>query len=55
MNNTDFNTWYSLGGGIAFLKVSKVLDKLQTANSDQKIGIQIVQNALKVFILIKLN
>ncbi|KAH9784419.1 Chaperonin [Citrus sinensis] len=36
------------GGGIAFLNASKVLDKLQTANSDQKIGIQIVQNALKM-------
>ncbi|KAL9436472.1 hypothetical protein AB3S75_022511 [Citrus x aurantiifolia] len=36
------------GGGIAFLNASKVLDKLQTANSGQKIGSQIVQNALKM-------
>ncbi|KAF8688043.1 hypothetical protein HU200_042460 [Digitaria exilis] len=35
------------GGGVALLYASKDLDKLQTANFDQKIGVQIVQNALK--------
>jgi len=36
------------GGGVALLYASKELDKLQTANFDQKIGVQIIQNALKV-------
>ena len=36
------------GGGVALLYASKALDKLQTANFDQKIGVQIIQNALKV-------
>ncbi|KAH7331216.1 hypothetical protein KP509_20G020600 [Ceratopteris richardii] len=35
------------GGGVALLYASKVLDKLKPANFDQKIGIQIIQNALK--------
>ncbi|KAI4346046.1 hypothetical protein L6164_013128 [Bauhinia variegata] len=35
------------GGGVALLYASKELDKLQTANFDQKIGVQIIQNALK--------
>ncbi|KAB5564859.1 hypothetical protein DKX38_004913 [Salix brachista] len=35
------------GGGAALLYASKGLDKLQTANFDQKIGVQIIQNALK--------
>uniref|UniRef100_A0A452YCB6 Chaperonin CPN60-2, mitochondrial n=1 Tax=Aegilops tauschii subsp. strangulata TaxID=200361 RepID=A0A452YCB6_AEGTS len=35
------------GGGVALLYASKALDKLQTANFDQKIGVQIIQNALK--------
>uniref|UniRef100_A0A0D9VPF9 Uncharacterized protein n=1 Tax=Leersia perrieri TaxID=77586 RepID=A0A0D9VPF9_9ORYZ len=35
------------GGGVALLYASKELDKLQTANFDQRIGIQIIQNALK--------
>lgn len=33
---------------MALLYASKELDKLQTANFDQKIGVQIIQNALKV-------
>jgi len=37
-----------VGGGVALLYASKELDKLQTANFDQKIGVQIIQNALKV-------
>jgi len=36
------------GGGVALLYASKDLDKLQTASFDQKIGVQIIQNALKV-------
>ena len=36
------------GGGVALLYASKELDRLQTANFDQKIGVQIIQNALKV-------
>lgn len=35
------------GGGVALLYASKELDKLHTANFDQKIGVQIIQNALK--------
>lgn len=40
------------GGGAALLYASKELDKLQTANFDQKIGVQIIQNALKVCYII---
>lgn len=36
------------GGGVALLYASKELDKLETANFDQKIGVQIIKNALKV-------
>jgi len=36
------------GGGVALLYASKELDKLQTANYDQKIGVRIIQAALKV-------
>ncbi|OWM62803.1 chaperonin CPN60-2, mitochondrial-like [Punica granatum] len=36
------------GGGVALLYASKELHKLQTANFDQKIGVQIIQNALKM-------
>ncbi|PSS18066.1 Chaperonin CPN60-like [Actinidia chinensis var. chinensis] len=35
------------GGGIALLYATKVLEKLQTENEDQKRGIQIIENALK--------
>jgi chaperonin GroEL len=42
------------GGGVALLYASKELDKLQTANFDQKIGVQIIQNALKVCETIRL-
>ncbi|GMH20071.1 hypothetical protein Nepgr_021912 [Nepenthes gracilis] len=36
------------GGGVALLYATKELDKLPTANFDQKIGVQIIQNALKM-------
>uniref|UniRef100_A0A7N0UUP6 Heat shock protein 60 n=1 Tax=Kalanchoe fedtschenkoi TaxID=63787 RepID=A0A7N0UUP6_KALFE len=36
------------GGGVALLYASKELEKLQTSNFDQKIGVQIIQNALKM-------
>lgn len=36
------------GGGVALLYASKELEKLPTANFDQKIGVQIIQNALKM-------
>eukprot|EP00252_Welwitschia_mirabilis_P001251 TRINITY_DN11144_c0_g1_i1.p1 TRINITY_DN11144_c0_g1~~TRINITY_DN11144_c0_g1_i1.p1 ORF type:complete len:573 (+),score=149.56 TRINITY_DN11144_c0_g1_i1:227-1945(+) len=36
------------GGGVALLYASKELEKLETANFDQKIGVQIIQNALKM-------
>ncbi|KAG9447722.1 hypothetical protein H6P81_013850 [Aristolochia fimbriata] len=36
------------GGGVALLYASRDLEKLQTANFDQKIGVQIIQNALKM-------
>nr|XP_043619220.1 chaperonin CPN60-2, mitochondrial-like [Erigeron canadensis] len=35
------------GGGVALLYASKELSNLTTANFDQKIGVQIIQNALK--------
>ncbi|MCO5604656.1 hypothetical protein L7F22_058826 [Adiantum nelumboides] len=35
------------GGGVALLYASKVLDNLKPANFDQKIGVQIIQSALK--------
>lgn len=35
------------GGGVALLYAARELDKLQSANFDQKIGVQIIQNALK--------
>ncbi|XP_027366764.1 chaperonin CPN60-2, mitochondrial-like isoform X1 [Abrus precatorius] len=39
------------GGGVALLYASQELDKLQTANFEQKIGVQIIQNALKTPVL----
>eukprot|EP00245_Coleochaete_scutata_P017700 TRINITY_DN8824_c0_g1_i1.p1 TRINITY_DN8824_c0_g1~~TRINITY_DN8824_c0_g1_i1.p1 ORF type:complete len:585 (-),score=162.97 TRINITY_DN8824_c0_g1_i1:333-2087(-) len=36
------------GGGVALLYATRELDKVVTANFDQKIGVQIIQNALKV-------
>ncbi|XP_040375492.1 chaperonin CPN60-1, mitochondrial-like [Rosa chinensis] len=38
------------GGGVALLYAAKEFDKLPTTNFDQKIGVQIIQNALKVCI-----
>ncbi|CAA7403290.1 unnamed protein product [Spirodela intermedia] len=35
------------GGGVALLYASQELEKLKTANFDQKIGVQIIQNALQ--------
>ncbi|XP_068652074.1 chaperonin CPN60-like 2, mitochondrial [Aristolochia californica] len=35
------------GGGVSLLYAARELDNLQTSNSDQKTGVQIVQNALK--------
>lgn len=47
--NIEINCKYSsAGGGVALLYASKELDKLQPANVDQKTGVQIIQNALKV-------
>jgi len=37
-----------VGGGVALLYALRELDKLPTENFDQRIGVQIVQNALKV-------
>lgn len=42
--------WIGSGGGVALLYASRELEKIQTANFDQKIGVQIIQNALKVFL-----
>ncbi|GAB4842537.1 hypothetical protein Ancab_012511 [Ancistrocladus abbreviatus] len=36
------------GGGVALLYATKVLENLHTSNEDQKRGVQIIQNALKV-------
>ncbi|BAF18095.1 chaperonin CPN60-like 2, mitochondrial [Oryza sativa Japonica Group] len=35
------------GGGVALLYATKELDKIITANEDEKIGVQIIKNALK--------
>ena len=43
-----FVPWVYVGGGVALLYASKVLEKLKGNNFDQKIGIQVIQNALKV-------
>jgi chaperonin GroEL (HSP60 family) len=37
-----------LGGGVTLLYASQDFDKLPTANFDKKVGVQIIQNALKV-------
>jgi hypothetical protein len=46
-------TWFIFndyaGGGVALVYASNSLDKLEIANFDQKIGVQIIQNALKVW------
>lgn len=43
------------GGGVALLYAARELEKLPTANFDQKIGVQIIQNALKVFYSLELK
>ena len=43
------------GGGVALLYATKALENLQTQNEDQKRGIQIIQNALKVLVLCQLS
>ncbi|KAI8544607.1 hypothetical protein RHMOL_Rhmol08G0309900 [Rhododendron molle] len=43
----NHNTAVFIGGGVALLYATKVLKNLQTANEDQKRGIQIIENALK--------
>ena len=40
--------WTESGGGVALLYAGRELDNIQTANFDQKIGVQIIQNALRV-------
>ncbi|PNX91191.1 chaperonin CPN60-2 mitochondrial-like, partial [Trifolium pratense] len=42
------------GGGVALLYASNELSKLPTANFDQKIGVQIIQNALKIVLSLSL-
>lgn len=43
------NNWcISLGGGVALLYAARELDKIHTSNSDEKTGVQVLQNALKV-------
>lgn len=36
------------GGGVALLYATKELDQISTANEDEKIGVQIIKNALRV-------
>lgn len=43
-----FSRFCLAGGGVALLYASRELDKIPTENFDQKIGVQIIQNALKV-------
>lgn len=49
---TCLNYYVSTGGGVALLQASKELDKLQTTKSGQKIGVQFLQKALKVFVFL---
>lgn len=50
--STITTTWlFSLGGGVALLYATKVLENIQTSNEDQKRGVQIIQNALKVSLI----
>ena len=37
-----------IGGGVALLYATKELDKISTSNEDEKIGVQIIKNSLKV-------
>lgn len=36
------------GGGVALLYATKILENVQTQNEDERRGVQIIQNALKV-------
>lgn len=36
------------GGGVALLYATKELDNISTSHEDEKIGVQIIKNALKV-------
>lgn len=38
-----------LGGGVALLYATKALKNIQTQNEDQRRGVEIIQNALKVY------
>jgi chaperonin GroEL len=39
---------HTTGGGVALLYATKGLDKISTSHEDEKIGVQIIKNALKV-------
>jgi chaperonin GroEL (HSP60 family) len=43
-----FGSCLIIGGGVALLYATKELDKISTANEDEKIGVQIIKNSLKV-------
>lgn len=43
-----FGSCLFTGGGVALLYATKELDKISTANEDEKIGVQIIKNSLKV-------
>jgi chaperonin GroEL (HSP60 family) len=47
----------SKGGGVALLYASQELDKIITSNNDEKMGVDIIKNALKVLtiFLTKMN
>ncbi|EFJ35341.1 hypothetical protein SELMODRAFT_405358 [Selaginella moellendorffii] len=36
------------GGGVALLQASRELDKIKTTNFEEKVGVQIIQNAMKI-------
>lgn len=40
------------GGGVALLHASEELEKLQAMNIGEKIGVKLLQHAVKVFIFI---
>lgn len=43
---------FTSGGGVALLYATKVLENLEPRNEDQKRGVEIIQQALKVFYFI---
>lgn len=48
LENQCNESFFCAGGGVALLYATKVLKGLQTANEDERRGVEIIENALKV-------